>query len=282
LDPALLLYRPDDWLQHAQHCDERMGALLEHRDNCVRFGGKIALTPEMQSLLVSNFPWDAQSRVPQVRDLIRVIMGDLQRAEFLTPAEADTTSVSVTGLCQHVDWEIVERPWKGLLGSLVSVEATVLVATWTKLNPAQLRVSTLTGSVRRSADLPIVWNDDGWAEQVDPMSAWPDLALCTRILVSSDAGWRTRSGSAVAKPLRYDDAFVREAELALPSDVDRRSFFKCLAKLAFNHRDGGLGDEAVRDFRRCRITRGRRLHYRETANVITLLSVGGHRLDGVD
>jgi hypothetical protein len=282
-DPALLLYDAQEWLRHEPHCDRRMEALIEHRDTCARLGGQVALTQELQIVFTQQFPWNAHARVPQVRDLVRIVMDDLQRARFVQATDAAQTSVSELGaLCQFVDMSVVAGPWKGLLGGLVKDDQRAVVATWTASEPPALRVRAVSADGSHSGELPIVWNAAGWAQQMGSASLWPDLTACVALFVEKDQAWRALTKARTPRALHYSDSFVGLAERELPSDSDRGKLIKCLAKLMFNQRDEGLHDESVRDFRRCRVTISRRLHYRETGDVIQLLKVGPHRLDGVD
>lgn len=295
LDPALLIYRYPDWRENEEHCLRRFAALALHRRMIRQYGQKLAMSDGFASVIQHDFPWTSDYRgIGELRDLRQFILEDLQRAHNVHTRFSGTAHIEPAGVvCQHADAADVVDCWKELLCGCVlealSSEFQPQVATWDTHDVHEcngtLVLATAGGDGRGLTEqhrLPLVWDEDSWAEQLATLDWWPDLHRCVEFCFAANPDMRHHE-AARARPLEFEctAAFSRSVDrFCQEEEFIRRSLIKALTKKVYGIQDTGLRDERFRSVRRFRVTRDFRVHYALENDVLVLLDFGHHATGG--
>lgn len=290
LEPALLIYRYEDWRRRDRHCLSRFEALTLHRGINRKYGQKIAMSDMYAAEVCQSFPWKQDCRgIDQLRDLRQLVIEELQRAHYLDATTARSISVWPPGVvCEHVDDADAEEAFTRLLSACLEEAAApgidAQVATWERDS-----VCSGTGSLRctiaqseqggdsRDEYVPLVWDHISWALQLNTQKWWPDLQRCVELFFLTDPAMRAhpavrdRSMTFECSPRFWQSVndYCRDEQL-------RRLLTKAVAKTVYGLRDAALCDEAFGQMRRFRVTDFWRVHYREQDDHLVLEEFGRH------
>ena len=287
LDPALLMYQQQHWRTRGSHFFSRVKALVLHRNTIRKHNQRIAISNDIAAQVQQCFPWrDDYRNIGELRDLRQFILEELARARFITRTKkADGISLQPRNLtCEHIEETTVLNAWKELLWACAE-EATnsefdVQVATWE--NPVLLGDShSLIVSVSdntRSEDhyLPLVWDENSWANQLNSQDTWPDLQRCVEFYFNANVGMQRYPQVRLNPiPFEWTDSFWKSVD-DLCQPRMRRLLVKAIAKKVHGILDSNLGDESLGSIRRFRVTGFWRVHYRQLSNKIVLEEFGEH------
>lgn len=287
LDPALLIYQQHHWQTRQAHFFGRIKALLLHRNTIRKHNQQIAMSNDIAAIVQQCFPWRSDYRtIGALRDLRQFILEDLARTWYIQPTKAaNDISLKPGNLtCVHVkDCNILDS-WKELLGACVEEEGDsqfdLQIATWESpclLGDSQsLTVSVGDCAGSENSYLPLVWDENTWANQLYSQDFWPDLQRCVELYFKNNAGMQSYHQVRVAPiPFEWTNSFWKSVDDLCQPQM-RRLLVKAIAKRIYGILDSKLGDEALGDMRRFRVTGFWRVHYRQFKDRIVLEEFGAH------
>lgn len=282
IDPALLIYKQEDWQNRASHCFSRFGALMLHRRLMRQYNQRIVFTDEYASKVQLAFPWAYASRdIEELRDLRRFILEDLGSAQYVDCEATNQATLEPNDLtCKFVDDPEVLDIWKQLLLCCLSEmehsEFDVQVATWQEGHESSQTQFLAIAADNEAHHLPLVWNEGTWAKQLASQNAWPDLQMCVELYFMSNPGM---SNHPMARqhptPFGYTEAFLKNVADTGQAHL-QQAVVKAITKLVYGILDSGLHDEPYDDMRRIRVTDFWRVHYIEQGGSLRLEKFGRH------
>jgi len=287
IDPALLVYRAEDWRVGSNLCHERCCALLFHRGFVRNFGLRFLWSNDLMALLWNSFPFDVDlSRFPEFRDFKAFVYDDLQRAKLVDCNKDGTASIVPDGVvCLLVSDQCVVDTW---CATLQGCPENTRVASWRPAGSGgsrdcatiEVRQRGSTGTSRKKVYF-LVYNDPtSWAQTLDACEWWPDFEKAVQLQFWSSPGLRGhRAARQSPLALTCDPQFVKSAGRYCRSSGLRKSLLQALAKRVYGITDSALRDESYCGVRRFRVTSFWRVHYEETAHGLRLLKLGPHDMD---
>lgn len=290
LDPALLIYKYEDWQAKEPHCFRRFEALTLHREMLREYGQKIAMTHEFAALILESFPWRKNFRdIGQLRDLRRFMLEDLHKAFHIEAKAAREVSLRPTGIvCNYVQAPEMIDEWKGLLcgclDKVVLAELDPQIATWETAclrehsqQTILITIHDFEADARAEMQLPLVWDDDSWATQLVTQDWWPDLHRCVELHFRTNPGLRNYSGVR-ERPIAFEctRAFWKSVDQFCNQPHTRRSLIEAITKVVYGVHDRSLGLERLGETRRFRVTGFWRVHCRKEDDRLLLEEFGPH------
>ncbi len=298
LDPALFVFVPDDWASRTPHCFVRCSALLMHRAMTREYGQRMATSEQLVSLAFQLWPWTPRAnQIPELRDIRRFILEDLQKAKWVRPQMGGELSIEPINVgCEHIgDSPEVARAWRellqGCLADHITARFDLQIATWKSPGlrgiPSAIRI-VIRASTKMAEDgghrIPLVWDEDTWYSQLATQDWWPDLERCTRIcFLTTPSMQRHPSAASPPMPLQCTERFWQSLQRPCRDRTLRRALVKALTKRRYGILDASLGDEAIGSLRRFRVTKYWRVHYEIDIDHerLVLQQFGGHDMRGV-
>lgn len=291
IDPDLMIYEQEHWLDGHHHFFERIEALLLHRTFIRSNSLQIAISVDLAAAVYQAFPWNSAHRhVYELRDLRQFVLEDLHRASYLAEGEAEQATIepdSVT--CQHVRNDTASSSWKGLLAGCVEKEATsefdFHIATHADSNVEpikSLNVTIYNGGEGLSHQFPLIFNKDDWTVILASVDPWPDLEKCVEQYFLTNPGMQMLQG--IKNPpdqFECTDSFLHSVNSLCTTTNTRQALIKAVAKRVYGVLDSGLHDEYLRgsgETRRFRVTEFWRIHYRRVGGIIVLEEFGEHNI----
>jgi hypothetical protein len=297
LDPALLIYKYEDWQVREVHCFDRFEALTLHRRIIREFDQKIAMSIDLAGLIYQFFPWSKNfSGIDELRDFRQFILEELQRADYIDSKIALEIDLQPNGIVSvHVEASEVLEAWKELLCGCVDesilTEFDPQIATWeTEIlressEPMMLTIhDSETKAETHIYKLPLVWDDNSWAMQLATQEWWPDLHRCVELHFRTNRAMRDYA-EVREEPIPFEttNRFRSSVERYCNTDHHLRgALIAALTKKVYGILDAGLGDESFKGIRRFRVTDFWRVHYREDGNRIVLEQFGRHSIGGAN
>jgi len=256
----------------------------------------MAMSNEFAALVQVAFPWNADFRaISELRDLREFMLQELQRAVYVDTRTAYECSLHPEGIvCRGIEDPEVTDTWKGLLNGCL--DHAVLekfepqVATWEADSVTNhSEIAFVIGDNRKDQAIPpvytfpLVWDQDSWAVRLVTQDWWPDLRRCVELHFRTHPGMRARP-KALEQPIPFECAprFWRTLERFCTGENLRARFIEALTKRVYGILDASLGEEPLGDFRRFRVTRSWRVHYRVENKYLVLEEFGPHSIGGVD
>lgn len=298
LDPSLLVYDHADWQAKAPHCMQRFKALLLHNQITRRYGFKIAMSNELESLVHESFPYGQEYRnIAELRDLRQLMLQmlssrSISRMDTNTLVEVNLEPEGAVG--QEIDAPQVIEYWNDLLGHCLTQTASLgdvpQIATW-RSDTSEEREEPLIRAVceileereSREYEVPLVWDDDSWAAQLVIRQWWPDLQRCVELHYKGNPGIRTYDRVREEPiPFTCTRAFGKSLEQFCEQADLRRELIEAITKRVYGVLDARLGDEAFKDMRRFRVTKFWRVHYHLDGDQLVLDEFGPHAIGGAD
>lgn len=287
LDPALLMYQQEHWQTRQSHFFSRIKALFMHRRIVRKYNQQIAISIELAALVQQFFPWkEDYKNIGELRDLRQFLIEELGRAHYVEKTrEADEITLQPANLtCEHIEALSVIDAWKQLLCACAEQEANsefdVQVATWERpvnlVDSQSVTVSVDDGTGNEDHHLPLVWDEDSWANRMVSEESWPDLRMCVEHYFQANSGMRNYPHLRL-QPIEFEwtDAFWKSVEDFCQPRM-RQLLVKAIAKKVYGILDSKLHDEPLGVFRRFRVTSFWRVHYREFGSRIILEEFGEH------
>ena len=287
LDPALLLYQQDHWQTRQSHFFSRINALVMHRNIVRRYNQQIAISNDIAALVQQFFPWKEDYKtIGELRDLRQFILEELGRAHYVdVTREADEITLQPANLtCAHIEAPSVLDAWKQLLCACAEQEANsefdTQVATWEdplhSVGSQSMTVTVNEGTGNEDHYLPLVWDENSWANRMNSEDSWPDLRKCVALYFQANFGMRSYP-YVRPHPIEFEwtDTFWKSVEDFCQPRM-RQLLVKAIAKKVYGILDSTLGDESLGAFRRFRVTSFWRVHYREFGDRIVLEEFGEH------
>ena len=287
LDPALLMYQQEHWQTRQSHFFSRIRALFMHRRIVRRHNQQIAISIELAALVQQFFPWrEDYKTIGELRDLRQFLLEELGRAYYVeNTREAEEITLQPANLtCEHIDALSVIDAWKQLLCAYAEQEANsefdVQVATWecpvNLVDSQSVTVSVNDGTGNEDHHLPLVWDEDSWANRMVSEDSWPDLRICVERYFQANSGMKSYPDLR-PNPIEFEwtDAFWKSVEDFCQPRM-RQLLVKAIAKKIYGILDSKLHDESLGTFRRFRVTSFWRVHYREFGSRIILEEFGEH------
>ena len=286
LDPTLLMYQEHDWQTRQSHFFSRMRALTLHRNTIRKHNQQIAMSNDIAALVQECFPWRADYRtVGELRDLRQFILEELARARFVTKTKtANNISLQPSTLtCGHIEDVTVQETWKELLCACIeeahNCDFDVQVATWEApvlLEDSHSLIISISGNTDEDHYLPLVYDENSWANQLYSQDSWPDLQMCVSFYYKANVGMQKYPHvRATPIPFHCTDSFWNSVHKLCQPQL-RRLLVKAIAKRVYGILDSRLGDEPLGNIRRFRVTDCWRVHYRQFDNRIVLDEFGPH------
>ena len=289
IDPALLIYQQEHWQTKQSHFFSRIETLFMHRRIVRRYDLQIAMSVKLAALVQQFFPWNEDCKtVGELRDLRQLLLEELNRAYYVEGTrEADEITLEPDNLtCEHIEALSVMDAWRQLLCACAEQEESsgfdVQVATWecpVNLSSAQsVTVSVNDGINEENHLLPLVWDEDSWANRMISGDSWPDLRRCVEHYFLGNLGMQSHPNLR-PNPIEFEwtDAFWKSVEDFCQPRM-RQLLVKAISKKVYGLLDAKLGDESLGTFRRFRVTRFWRVHYREFGDRIVLEQFGEHNM----
>ena len=283
LDPVMLVYQ--DWPHERDACRRRISSLVLHRQLAREYSVSIAMSSRLCATVIAYFPWEAaRSGVDELRDLREMLFQDLARVPMLDEGEECESEVLGKDLTSEVTNDpLLLDSWHKLLASCILVTRENQDTAWVAIcdergdgqRAAQLTILSASDLSPQTYALPLVWDEETWAEQVSSLNLWPDLDLMVRLHLAKS----THIRSLAAHPLLSISPapqFRKDLERECEQPHLREALVRSLTKLACGIRDKGLGDEEFKSVRRFRVTREYRVHYRREGDTLVLLEFGTH------
>ena len=252
-----------------------------------KYGQRFVVSQNYLSSVYESFPWNpTYKNIPEMRDLRRFVLEELGKA-YWADAEGiqGTTSLRPAGLtCQYVTNSDFWSAWMDLLRSCVASQTTldfdVQVATWdaqATSGRGQSMVLTVSRQGKTEVhELPLIWDQKGWSDQLSAMDVWPDLQKCVELYYLGNSGLQDFAGVRTRPiPFGCTETFVKAARELGRGGV-RLSLVKALTKRVYGVLDAGLVDEQFGEIRRLRVTGFWRVHYREVGQRLIFEDFGEH------
>ena len=287
LDPALLVFQEEHWRTREQHFLNRIKSLVLHRKFIRENAQQIVITPSFAALVNELFPWNSDYKaIGELRDLRQFVLEDLANALYVDePPRSDGLSLQPDNLtCMHVEGEEIVDAWRHLLMACTDGDASsefdTQVATWeTPVNLTSSQSITLTINKRSGTEghqLPLVWDEGSWSSRLSPHDSWPDLYMCVELYVKANPGIQSHP-MCRSKPIPFEcteEFWKCVNDLCQPRM--RPLLVKAIAKKVYGILDAPLGDEALGQIRRFRVTSFWRVHYQQYNDRIVLEEFGEH------
>ena len=287
LDPALLIYQQHHWQTRQCHVLSRLRALVLHRQTVRRYNQQFAISNDIAAQLQQCFPWSRDYRaIAELRDLRQFILEELGRARFVNKTKGtDAISLRPNDVtCAYIEDIAILDAWKELLGACLEAEvcseSDVQIATWESPgvlgSQGTLTVGITRGTAGEDHYLPLVWNEDSWARQLNAQDSWPDLQRCVEFYFKANVGMQ-RYSQVRSTPIPFDctASFWKSVDQLCHPRM-RRLLVKAIAKKVYGILDSKLGDEPFGQVRRFRVTNFWRVHYRQCRSGILLEQFGEH------
>lgn len=285
LDPDVMFFDNDDCRLGSRCFDERLTALFLHRDCVAAFDLRIAVSDEYLGQL-----WAAPTEKQKPRDLMMFYYDFLSRYQrVVTPVPTEAATIDPGhAVCHYYRDGAISAAFERLLGCCAAVTANeglgFQIGTWPSQVIAQDGMESVViavasdGEPVRQATAHLVWSESRWAAQLNRIDWWwPDLQKLVDLHYRTDPGLQAVEGQ-YEEPLSFSwtDGFRASLEEFCRDPALRRSLVEATTKLVHGILDAALGDEQIRDFRRFRVTRFWRVHYRRLGDEIVLDQFGPH------
>ena len=287
IDPALLMYQQEHWQTRQPHFFSRIRALALHRNIIRRYNQQIAISNEIAALVQQLFPWREDYKIiGELRDLRQFILEEFVRAHFITKTRrADEISLQPSNLtCGHIENIAVLDIWKELLCACVEEETNtefdVQVATWETpvhlVNSQSVTITVSDDAGSEDYNLPLVWDENSWANRLHSQDPWPDLQRCAELYFKANFGMQSYPQAREHPiPFEWTDTFWKSLD-DLCQPRMRHLLVKAIAKKVYGILDSKLSDEPLGQIRRFRVTDFWRVHYRQLNDRIVLEEFGEH------
>ena len=287
MDPALLIYEQEHWQTRQPHFYGRITALTLHRRIIRQYSQQIAMSDELASLVYQSFPWNDEFKsIGELRDFRHFIFEELARVHSVgRTRKASDISLKPDGLtCEHVGITEIFDAWKELLCACVedggSTEFDTQIATWETPThtdrPLTITLAIDDMAVRENYHIPLVWDEDSWANGLAAQDSWPDLQRCVEFYFMANPGLRSYTSVRDEPiPFEWTDGFWKSVD-DLCGPKMRDLLVKAIAKRVYGILDASLHDEPLGQMRRFRVTDFWRVHYRDIGDRIVLEEFGEH------
>lgn len=289
LDPALFIYRYEDWQTQVMHCLQRFEVLEMHRRVIHEYGQKMAMSDTLAALISQFFPWNSYRSVPELRDLFQFVVMDLQKAHYVDIGDEHTVHFEPLGiLYRHLEETSVIDAWEYMICACVdesvAAEFETLIATWQEHSVEEYPDAIMLTIDESDAQVPLllVWNDDAWSMQLVKQEWWPDLQRCVELYFKTNHALQAYHGvRQYPIPFTWSKEFESNIERYCEGEHLRQALIEAVAKRVYGVLDSSLGDEPFKKIRRFRVTDFWRVHYHEEQGKIILDEFGPHGIGGV-
>jgi hypothetical protein len=296
LDPALLVYKFEDWQNREIHCFQRFGALSLHRRILKEYGQKMALSHSLAAQILEHFPWNANLRgIKELHDLRHFFFVDLQKAEYVDTNTNGEVQLQPPGIvCLYVDTPEIIDSWKSLLCECIDrahePDLDPQIATWETDSirelpePFALKVITFDpNGDDQICDFPLIWDMYTWAQRLITQNWWPDLHKSIDLTFKTNLGLMQHPMARnQPTPFTVTDSFMKSLDRYCQAQPLRNALIEAITKRVYGIFDESLGDEPFGDKRRFRVTGFWRVHYHEEHDEIVLEEFGPHSMGGVN
>ena len=288
LDPALLVYRQQDWEQRRGHWLRRTSALAMHRRMARLQNHRFGVTQAFVARLYESFPWNsAFQHVSELKDLRQFMLEDLAAAHYVDIPTCEQLVLLPNDLtCSYVEQRDMIDAWKALLHGCiedeVSLASEVCIATWESpalCGRADAVVLTIhDGTKTEDYEIALLWSENCWEKRINCLDAWPDLETCVNLYFTTNVAMHGYSGVRT-NPIPFDctDRFWNSVNDFCQPQM-RLTLVKAIAKKVYGILDASLGDEAFGSIRRFRVTSFWRIHYRDLGDRLVLDEFGEHNM----
>ena len=291
IDPSLLIYNLQDWQSQADHCLARFRALVLHRRMTRDYDQRIVISDLFIAQIYQHFPWKSFREIYDLRDLRQFIYEDLQRAEIINTEYTQIVNLTPSRItCEYVNNPEIIDSWEKLLCGCVREDASgqfdYQVATWERISicedldsPSLIIKKFENDQCVQTYILPLVWDEDGWINQLNTLEWWPNLHRCVELCFRSHRSLR-ENVRARETPLHFEltSKFRNSIESYCTNRRLRRSLIKAITKRVYGIIDVGLGDKPFGNMRRLRVTRYWRLLYQDIGDCLILEEFGPHNI----
>ena len=292
IDPALLVFSPTEIENPDQSTDERLGALMLHREFVEEYSVQVAMTDRHLGMLWQCHPFSASRETKRKLHDFFAFFDRLQRLIAIVP-DAPHNGVPLAPdcvLCLPVDDPEVGESFRTLLASALEwageIGVGLCVGTWASNRLIEQHICRKREDAQPSPSptshdghcLRLVWRREDWASVLYEIGWWwPEMTLLVPLCFDADPGFRAAAAKgATPSPIHATDRFTRSLDRNCLDLSLRRALTEAVMKLAYGIPDGAMDDKKFKGHRRCRVTGFWRLYYDRDDLGIELLEFVPH------